>query len=820
MTFKTNLIPHANNSDQLGSSTAGWKIEKLNLPTTSNGSTFGPGSEGQVLTTNGNKIYWDTVTAGVSGVKGSAEDEYRTGNVNISPENIGLENVENVALSTWAGSSNITTIGTISSGTVPLARVGDADDLKAIEALSGTAGILKKTSANNWTLDTATYVTSSGVTSVQVQGAAPVTSTVSTVQTGSLSTTIGLADGYGDTKNPYAAKNINLVLASPASGSASAPGFRQLVVNDLPVVDILHGGTGKTVASSAWAALGGGTAGKINLNSSGTTYLSGSGTWTTPPGTYILPAATANAIGGVKVSSSTNGLTLNAGDLSVDWSKAPVKSVNSKTGDVVLADLKIGNKTYNGAATVVVAIADLGLASPMTFRGVTDTALADGSIITPVNIIGGATPGSYTPVTGDVVLQSDEKIEYIYDGTQWHSLGIASSYSLAEHSHGYILNDGAIHTSITAAYNDRLVLTDASDSGRLAASSFTFDTTSTQAALSKAGDWVDYLQISGGTMTGAVKTNGLIGTESVDYGDILPATATEGQIFFQLSYGENEIAIPAGGTAGYALMKNSNADGDLKWGDTGVTGKVAKAGDTMTGNLTLSESQIVKAGTSVSWYQGRNTAAIKTTSFAGYNALYSIKTAAGDWSCGVYTDNKLYWTYITDANYNANSNSVTGQMRLEPNGYLYTTRTYGAVWNDYAEFRQTDVTEPGRVIKENGDDTLSLAMKRLERGCEIISDTFGFAIGETEKAKVPTAASGRVLAYPYENRDEFRRHIGWPVCSGPYGTVSIMTEEEEEKYPSRIIGTISAVPDYEFWLGGDKNATPIKVNGRVWIRVR
>ena len=38
---------------------------------------------------------------------------------------------------------------------------------------------------------------------------------------------------------------------------------------------------------------------------------------------------------------------------------------------------------------------------------------------------------------------------------------------------------------------------------------------------------------------------------------------------------------------------------------------------------------------------------------------------------------------------------------------------------------------------------------------------------------------------------------GYPVCSGPNGTVSIMTEEEEEKYPSRIIGTVSEIPTYE-----------------------
>ena len=141
---------------------------------------------------------------------------------------------------------------------------------------------------------------------------------------------------------------------------------------------------------------------------------------------------------------------------------------------------------------------------------------------------------------------------------------------------------------------------------------------------------------------------------------------------------------------------------------------------------------------------------------------------------------------------------------------------YGAVWNDYAEFRICNEDfKPGQAVFENGNDTLSIASQRLQRGCSIVSDTFGFAIGETDEAKCPIAVSGRVLAYGYESREEFKKHIGWPVCSGPNGTVSIMTEEEEGKYPSRIIGTVSAVPDYETWGTGN-----VEVNNRIWIKVK
>lgn len=119
--------------------------------------------------------------------------------------------------------------------TAPLSGISGADDLKAIEAISGTTGLLKKTAANTWTLDTSDYVTSSGITSVTIGATSPVQSSTSTAQNGSsASTTISLKDAYGDTKNPYGAKAKNLVLAGPSSGSNAAPTFRALVAADIP----------------------------------------------------------------------------------------------------------------------------------------------------------------------------------------------------------------------------------------------------------------------------------------------------------------------------------------------------------------------------------------------------------------------------------------------------------------------------------------------------------------------------------------------------------------------------------------------------------
>ena len=152
--------------------------------------------------------------------------------------------------------------------------------------------------------------------------------------------------------------------------------------------------------------------------------------------------------------------------------------------------------------------------------------------------------------------------------------------------------------------------------------------------------------------------------------------------------------------------------------------------------------------------------------------------------------------------------------------FIYYTRAikasavYGAVWNDYAEFRRADnIIEKGRCVIDQDNGVLTLAQKRLMPGAQIVSDTYGFAIGETEEANTPTAVSGRVLVYPYRDRSEY--HAGMAVCSAPNGTVDIMTREEIKEYPDCIVGIVSEIPDYDTWGTGN-----VAVNGRIWIKVR
>ena len=63
------------------------------------------------------------------------------------------------------------------------------------------------------------------------------------------------------------------------------------------------------------------------------------------------------------------------------------------------------------------------------------------------------------------------------------------------------------------------------------------------------------------------------------------------------------------------------------------------------------------------------------------------------------------------------------------------------------------------------------------------------------------------------------RQISWmDTMRTVFLGIDIMIREEIQKYPDRIVGTVSCVPEYEEWGDGDRG--PVKVNGRIWIKVK
>lgn len=160
---------------------------------------------------------------------------------------------------------------------------------------------------------------------------------------------------------------------------------------------------------------------------------------------------------------------------------------------------------------------------------------------------------------------------------------------------------------------------------------------------------------------------------------------------------------------------------------------------------------------------------------------------------------------------------------------IYGSKVYNAVWNDFAEYRVSDITEGGRVLVSDGKGHLVLSTERLQPSARVISDTFGCSVGMSDNAKTPIGVAGRVLVYPYQPRENYK--VGDALCAAPDGTADIMTREEIIQYPDRIIGIVDEVPDYEIWDQvhtnkkddgevGEQNHTNIEVKGRIWIYVR
>ena len=210
-----------------------------------------------------------------------------------------------------------------------------------------------------------------------------------------------------------------------------------------------------------------------------------------------------------------------------------------------------------------------------------------------------------------------------------------------------------------------------------------------------ATDTTGLLPKSGGTMTGTLTLKDIMGTNGTagTYGTTLPTNLNNddnGRIFFQIS--EPYYEIPAGGTAGQALIKEGNAnERRYTWGDVASSVNA------------IAETQ---------------------------HSLYV---------CGVYREM-----------------AQDGKLHYNPTVYISNNGVLqGAAWNDYAEYRVSKEHRTGRCVQEQDNGELIITDKRLIPGASIISDTYGFIEGRTETATTPIAVAGRVLAYPYRSRTEY-----------------------------------------------------------------
>jgi hypothetical protein len=236
-----------------------------------------------------------------------------------------------------------------------------------------------------------------GTISIANTGVRSVTGTAPVMSTGGQTPAISLASGYGDTQNPYAAKTANYVLAGPASGAATVPTFRSLVVADIPALPYAPQTSGTSIL------YGNGTGGFSNVTiGSGISFVSGTLSATGSGGTVT-------SVGGT---GTVNGLTL--------------------TGTVTSS----GNLTLGGT---------LDLSSPPAIGG---TTAAAGTFTT---LIGGAGAANYGQLTGGATTKA---VQFQTLGTDTNiSVAVQSkgtgAIDLAAGSRGVNISNGGTVTAIT-----------------------------------------------------------------------------------------------------------------------------------------------------------------------------------------------------------------------------------------------------------------------------------------------------------------------------------------------------------------------------------
>jgi len=296
---------------------------------------------------------------------------------------------------TYSSKINIPTDATIANGDKLLIRdVSDSDSIRSSSITFGTGTSTFLRNDGTWGTPPA-----GTVTSVQVQATSPVRSSTSTAQTGTLNTTISLADNYGDTKNPYASKTKNYVLAAPSS-AAGAPSFRALVDADIPKTNS-YSATGTTAITGTGVAAALGT-------------LDSSITATTNQAISAITITDGKIASSSKISIPTAGTTATAvatstsGGSATTWSKSDHKhSISSST---ILSALGVSGTvltTNNWSGTVYPSTNDTYYLGGLCGYATSSTVLR-----VQVPVLGG-----YTTSGATIELPTTKTFQVSYNGT-------------------------------------------------------------------------------------------------------------------------------------------------------------------------------------------------------------------------------------------------------------------------------------------------------------------------------------------------------------------------------------------------------------------
>lgn len=292
---------------------------------------------------------------------------------------------------------------------------------------------------------------------------------------------------------------------------------------------------------------------------------------------------------------------------------------------------------------------------------------------------------------------------------------------------------------------------------------FTAGATTAYIAAKTASAIGNYLPLSGGTLTGDLTVN----TKITINGRGLQLNRRKGSRNGEISWWDPSYVTwinylsdrtagtaPTGGTpstygsvtswAQRSLIENASGYGWI-WeaaANSSVASSVTPTPimslSSKDGNLTIRGNivpggQIVKGGTPVSWLQGHQGTGvlINQNTYTGYNPLFRVKTKAGAWTFGPYSENVLYLNYATDAIINGTQNTSTKQITINPSGDIgglgkVSATTVNAYLNGTA--KNADTVDGFHAVDSN-DLTASATSAKIVLAKNVVSyiDSLGLA---------------------------------------------------------------------------------------------
>ena len=327
--------------------------------------TFGIADTNSVVIDSASVADNDYAKFTASGLEGRNASETKT--------DLSLDNVENTALSTWTGSTNITSLGTIATGT------WEGTDIAA-GYLADTAVTPGSYTSAAITIDQQGRITAASSGSpgdlTEVQATAPILVTNGTGPVPTISADIGIADdklvaidSASVADNDYAKFTANGLEGRTASE----------VKTDLSLDNVENTALSTWAGSTNITTLGTVATGTWNATALGDSYISSAATWNAKQNALTFGIADTNSVVIDSASVADN-----------DYAKFTASGLEGRTASETKTDLSLDNventalSTWTGSTNVTT----LGTIATGTWQG---TDIAAGYIADTA-----VTPGSYT----------------------------------------------------------------------------------------------------------------------------------------------------------------------------------------------------------------------------------------------------------------------------------------------------------------------------------------------------------------------------------------------------------------------------------------